>query len=283
MRVDAHHHMWDLAVRDQPWTAEPGLAETLHRTFTLDDLKPLTAAAGIEASVLVQTITVAEETPEFLVLAEASPLVRAVTGWTDLTEPGIADALQSLKESPGGRWLKGIRHQVQGEPDPEWLIRDDVLRGLKAVGEAGLVYELLTLPNQLPAAVKAVAALPGTSFVLDHCSKPPITTGELEPWATRLRALASRPNVTCKLSGLVTEASEDWTTEDLRPYVDVVLEAFGPDRVMFGSDWPVCLLHATYAQVVEATEELTEELSVAERDAVWGGTAARVYGITPGL
>jgi L-fuconolactonase len=259
MRVDAHHHMWDLAVRDQEWTAEPGLAETLHRTFTLDDLVPLTAAAGIEASVLVQTITVAEETPEFLALAEASPLVKAVTGWTDLTEPDIADTLQGLKEGPGGRWLKGIRHQVQGEPDPEWLVREDVLRGLKAVGEAGLVYELLTLPGQLPAAIKAAQTLPGTSFVLDHCSKPPITTG------------------------LVTEASKDWKTEDLRPYTDVVLAAFGPERVMFGSDWPVCLLHATYAQVVAATEELTQGLDEAGREAVWGGTAARVYGITPGL
>ncbi|QUQ69565.1 amidohydrolase family protein [Kutzneria sp. CA-103260] len=283
MRVDAHHHMWDLAVRDQPWTAEPGLAETLHRTFTLDDLKPLTDAAGIEASVLVQTITVAAETPEFLKLAEADPLVKAVTGWTDLTEPDVAETLQGLKESAGGRWLKGIRHQVQGEPDPAWLIRDDVLRGLKAVGEAGLVYELLTLPHQLPAAVAAVTALPETSFVLDHCSKPPITTGELEPWATRLRELAELPNVTCKLSGLVTEASKQWSVEDLRPYTEVVLAAFGPDRVMFGSDWPVCLLHATYVQVVEATEQLTEGLSEAERDAVWGGTAARIYGITPGL
>ncbi len=283
MRVDAHHHMWDLAVRDQPWTADPGLAETLHRTFTLDDLQPLTAKAGIEASVLVQTITVAEETPEFLALAEANPLVRAVTGWTDLTKPDVSDTLDGLKESHGGRWLKGIRHQVQGEPDPEWLIRDDVLRGLKAVGEAGLVYELLTLPHQLPAAIEAIRRLPETSFVLDHCSKPPITTGELEPWATRLRTLASLPNVTCKLSGLVTEASEEWTVDDLRPYVDTVLAAFGPERLMFGSDWPVCLLHATYAQVVEATEQLIEGLDQAERDGVWGATAARVYGITPGL
>jgi L-fuconolactonase len=158
-----------------------------------------------------------------------------------------------------------------------------VLRGLKAVGEAGLVYELLTLPHQLPAAIEAIRRLPETSFVLDHCSKPPITTGELEPWATRLRTLASLPNVTCKLSGLVTEASEEWTVDDLRPYVDTVLAAFGPERLMFGSDWPVCLLHATYAQVVEATEQLIEGLDQAERDGVWGATAARVYGITPGL
>ncbi|MBB5892188.1 amidohydrolase family protein [Kutzneria kofuensis] len=283
MRVDAHHHMWDLAVREMEWLATPDVADTLNRTFTLDDLAPLAGAAGVDASVLVQTITIPEETPEFLALAEESRLVQAVTGWTDLTAPDVADTLAALKEGHGGRWLKGIRHLVQGESDPEWLIRDDVLRGLKAVGEAGLLYELLTYPHQLPAAIRAAAELPGTSFVLDHCSKPPITTGELEPWETRLRALAALPNVTCKLSGLVTEASKDWTVADLRPYVEVVLDAFGPDRLMFGSDWPVCLLRATYAEVVEAAEELVEGLSEAERAAVFGGTAARVYGITPGL
>jgi L-fuconolactonase len=283
MKVDAHHHMWDLAVRDQPWTADPDIADVLHRTFTLDNLTPSSSAAGIDASVLVQTITVAAETPEFLALAAESPLVQAVTGWTDLTAPDVAETLKALVEGPNGRWLKGIRHQVQGEPDPNWLVRADVLRGLEAVGEAGLVYELLTLPHQLPAAIGAARQLPGTKFVLDHCSKPPITTGELEPWATRLRELAALPNVTCKVSGLVTEASKDWTVHDLRPYVETVLDAFGPDRLMFGSDWPVCLLHASYAQVVEATEELLGGLSETEQDAVWGGTAARVYGITPGL
>ncbi|MFC0546836.1 amidohydrolase family protein [Kutzneria chonburiensis] len=283
MRVDSHHHMWDLAVRDQPWTAAPEVADVLHRTFTLDDLTPLSSAAGIDASVLVQTITVPEETPEFLALAEESPLVRAVTGWTDLTAPDVAETLTILKEGHGGRWLKGIRHQVQGEPDPNWLTRTDVLNGLKAVGEAGLVYELLTYPHQLPAAIEAAKQLDGTSFVLDHCSKPPITTGELEPWATRVKELAQLPNVTCKLSGLVTEASKDWTIADLRPYVETVIDAFGPERLMFGSDWPVCLLHASYAQVVEATEELLGGLSETEQDAVWGDTAARVYGIKPGL
>jgi L-fuconolactonase len=275
--------MWDLAVRDQPWTADPAVADVLNRTFTLDDLTPLSSAAGIDASVLVQTITVSAETPEFLALADGSPLVQAVTGWTDLTASDVTETLQALREGHGGRWLKGIRHQVQGEPDPNWLVRADVLRGLNAVGEAGLVYELLTYPHQLPAAIEAARKLPGTSFVLDHCSKPPITTGELEPWATRLRELAALPNVTCKLSGLVTEASKDWTVHDLRPYVDTVLDAFGPERLMFGSDWPVCLLHASYAQVVAATEELLDGLSETEQDAVWGDTAARVYGITPGL
>ena len=283
MRIDSHHHMWDLAVRDQPWTAEPAVADVLHRTFTLADLTPLSSAAAIDASVLVQTITVPAETPEFLALAEESPLVQAVTGWTDLTAPDVAESLKALQAGHGGRWLKGIRHQVQGEPDPNWLVRADVLNGLKAVGEAGLVYELLTYPHQLPAAIEAARQLEGVSFVLDHCSKPPITTGELEPWASQLRELAALPNVTCKLSGLVTEASKDWTVADLRPYVDTVLEAFGPDRLMFGSDWPVCLLHASYAQVVAAAEELLGGLSETEQDAVWGDTAARVYGITPGL
>jgi L-fucono-1,5-lactonase len=213
VRVDAHHHMWDLGVRDQSWITGPELA-VIRRDFTLDDLAPLAVRAGIDASVLVQTVTVPEETPEFLALAERSALVRAVVGWVDLTDPEIGDTLAALKAGHGGRWLRGIRHQVQGEPDPNWLTRPDVLDGLRVVGAAGLLYELLTSPHQLPAAVRAVAELPEVTFVLDHCSKPPIATGELEPWANGLRALAVLPNVTCKLSGLVTEASRTgrWPT-----------------------------------------------------------------------
>ncbi len=189
--------------------------------------------------------------------------------------------LAALRAAPGGEWLVGIRHQVQGEPDPEWLLRPDVLRGLAAVAEAGLAYDLLTLPPQLPAAVACAAALPQLRFVLDHCSKPLVATGEVEPWASDLRALAALPNVACKLSGLVTEADwGSWTVADLKPYADVVLDAFGPGRVAFGSDWPVCTVAASYAEVVAAAEELTAGLSEPERDEVFGGTARRVYGLT---
>ncbi|MBC6468299.1 amidohydrolase family protein [Actinomadura alba] len=279
--VDAHHHVWDLSVRDQDWITGERLAP-LRRDFSLDDLRPEATAAGVTATVLVQTITVAAETPEFLALAAADDLVAGVVGWVDLTAPDVADALAALREAPGGGYLAGIRHQVQGEPDQDWLCRPDVRRGLRAVAGAGLAYDLLTLPHQLPAAVRTATVLPELTFVVDHLSKPPIASGELEPWAGRMRELARLPNVMCKLSGLVTEADWGrWDIGDLRPYADVVLDAFGPRRLMFGSDWPVCLLAAPYDRVVEAGRELTAQLSAAEREAVFGGTAVRAYGLAP--
>ncbi|MFD4409357.1 amidohydrolase family protein [Streptomyces sp. NPDC058476] len=279
MSVDAHHHVWDLSVRDQDWITGPEL-QRLRRNFTLADLAPQARAAGVDRTVLVQTITVAEETPEFLALAARSELVAGVVGWTDLTRPDVAEELARLRESPGGRYLKGIRHQVQGEPDPEWLLRPEVRRGLAAVADAGLVYDLLVLPHQLPASVKAAAAHPELTFVLDHLGKPPIASGAREPWASHVRTLAALPNTVCKLSGMVTEADPaTWTTGTLRPYADTVLDAFGPDRLMFGSDWPVCTLAATYGQVMDATHELTSTLDAGERASVFSGTATRVYGL----
>ncbi|WP_093800979.1 amidohydrolase [Streptomyces sp. Wb2n-11] len=277
--VDAHHHVWDLSVRDQDWITGPELAP-LRRDFPIGDFAPQAAAAGVRATVLVQTVTVAEETPEFLALAATSDLVAGVVGWTDLTAPGVADTLAGLRELPGGDRLVGIRHQVQGEPDPGWLLRRDVHRGLEAVAAAGLVYDLVVLPGQLPAAAKAAAAHPGLRFVLDHAGKPPVASGELEPWASDVRRLAALPNTVCKLSGLVTEADRTaWTVEDLRPYGDTVLDAFGPDRLMFGSDWPVCELASPYAGVLAAARELTAGLEEGERVDVFAGTAERTYGL----
>ncbi|MFF0061217.1 amidohydrolase family protein [Streptomyces sp. NPDC005279] len=277
--IDAHHHVWDLSVRDQDWITGPDLAP-IRRDFTLDDLAPEAHAAGVRATVLVQTVAVAEETPEFLALADGSDLVAGVVGWTDLTAPDVADTLAALRELPGGDRLVGIRHQVQGESDPEWLLRPDVLRGLAAVASAGLVYDLVVLPKQLPAASEAADRLPGLTFVLDHLGKPPIASKELEPWASDVRALAARPNTVCKLSGLVTEAAwSTWTTTDLSPYADTVLDAFGPGRLMFGSDWPVCRLAAGYGEVVASARALTRRLGDAERGAVFGTTASRVYGL----
>jgi L-fuconolactonase len=232
--------------------------------------------------VLVQTITVAAETPELLDLAAREPMVLGVVGWVNLAAPGVAERLAQLRASAGGQWLAGIRHQVQEEPDPRWLCRPDVRRGLAAVCEAGLAYDLLLTPPQLDAAIETVAALPELRFVLDHAGKPPIRDRELEPWRDRIGQLARYGNVTCKLSGLVTEADPAaWTVDDLRPYADTLLDAFGPERLMFGSDWPVCLLAASYDQVTIAAEELTAGLSGAERAAVFGGTAARAYGLAP--
>jgi L-fuconolactonase len=275
--VDAHHHVWDLTIRDQDWIRGPEL-QPIRRSFTIAELEAEARPVGVDRTVLVQTVTVAEETPEFLALAEDSEIVAGVVGWTDLTSPGVADALARLRELPGGPYLRGIRHQVQGEPDPEWLLRPDVHRGLTAVAEAGLVYDLLVLPHQLPACVKAAASLPGLTFVLDHLGKPPIASGALEPWATGIRALAALPNTVCKLSGMVTEADwKSWSTADLRPYADTVLDAFGPDRLMFGSDWPVCTLAATYADVTDTAVALTQDLGDHERAQLFEHTAARDY------
>ncbi|MEH0416814.1 amidohydrolase family protein [Streptomyces sp. B21-083] len=275
--VDAHHHVWELSVRDQDWIAEDS---PLRRDFTMEDLARDARTAGVGRTILVQTITVPEETPEFLTLAAEHEPIAGVVGWTDLTRPDIADELARLRELPGGEYLKGIRHQVQGEPDPEWLLRRDVRRGLAAVAEAGLVYDLIVHPHQLPACVETVRSLPQLTFVLDHLGKPPIASGTLEPWASDLRSLAAPPNAVGKLSGLVTEADHaSWTTEDVRPYADTALDAFGPGRLMFGSDWPVCTLAASYGQVVSLAEELTASLDTGEREQVFAGTATRVYGL----
>ncbi|MFJ9537427.1 amidohydrolase family protein [Streptomyces sp. NPDC101225] len=274
MTVDAHHHVWDLSVRDQDWIPEHS---PIRRDFTLADLEPGARAAGVDRTVLVQTVTVPAETPEFLALAASHDLIAGVVGWTDLTRPDVADELARLRELPGGRHLKGIRHQVQAEPDPDWLLRPDVRRGLAAVAAAGLVYDLIVLPRHLPACTEAAASLPELTFVLDHLGKPPLATGALEPWSRDLHALAALPNTAAKLSGLLTEASPTWTVTDLRPCADIALEAFGPSRLMFGSDWPVCTERASYGEVLRIARELTDGLSPAERTRLFGTTAARVY------
>jgi L-fuconolactonase len=275
--VDAHHHVWDLAVRDQPWIDGRAMA-AISRTFTVDDLRPAALAAGVGATVAVQTVTVPEETPELLALAESDPLVAGVVGWTDLTSPAVADELARLADGPGGGRLVGIRHQVQEEPDPDWLRRRDVIRGLRAVAAASLAYDLLVLPHQLPAAAAAAAAVPGLTLVLDHAGKPRVG-GDLGAWAAAVRALAALPNTACKLSGLVAEAPRGAPAEAFAAVADVVLDAFGADRVMFGSDWPVCLLSRDYPGVMALARSLTAGLSPAERTAVFGATAARVYGL----
>ena len=275
-RVDAHHHVWDLSVREQSWMVGPEL-DPIRRNFTIADLAPLAAAADVTATVLVQTVGVLQETVEFLEIAASNDLVAGVVGWVDLTAPDIADTLASLQARPDGSYLKAIRHQVHDEPDSDWLLRPDVQRGLAAVAEAGLAYDLLTKTPQLPAAIRTARNLPQLTFVVDHISKP-VIGDPLDPWATHLRELAAQPNVTCKLSGMVTEANwTTWKTADLQPYADVVLDSFGPNRVMFGSDWPVCLLAATYAEVVETARTLTAALTPTEQEAIFTTTATRTY------
>ena len=273
--VDAHHHLWDPARRTYDWLA--GL-DPIRRPYTEADLRAVTPA---DATVLVQTVPSVEETEEFLRTAASSDLVAGVVGWVDLTAPDVADAVAALRSAPGGEHLVGIRHGAQDEPDPRWLVRPDVVRGITAVAAAGLTYDVLVRPAQHEATVELADAVPGVRLVLDHAGKPAIVDGAYEPWAEFVTALAARPNVFCKLSGLVTEADwTKWTVEDLKPYAAHVLESFGPDRVMFGSDWPVCELAATYDQVYAAARAVTGGLSTSEQDDVFGGTAVRAYPIT---
>ena len=273
--VDAHHHVWDLDVRDQPWTA--GLAP-LRRSFSLADLRPAARRGNVTATVLVQTITVPEETPEMLALAAAEPLIAGVVGWAALDSPAIADTLARLRELPGGHALVGIRHQVQEEPDPRWLCRPAVRRGLAAVGAAGLAYDLLVTAGQLPAAIETVRALPEVRFVLDHAGNPPADQAAAAPWRRDVLELSRAENVTVKLSGLVTRGYPGPVPPGLlRSWAQALLDGFGPDRMMFGSDWPVCTLTSSYDEVLAAARNAVTGLSPAERQSVFAGTATRFY------
>ncbi len=278
VRIDAHHHVWDLTVRDQSWISGDRMAP-IRRNFGIDELGVEASAAGISGTIVVQTVAEVEETEELLDLAADAPLVVGVVGYVDLAAPNVGDQLDRLLARTSGSWLVAIRSLVQDEPDPAWLQRPAVISGLRHVAQRGLAYDLLIRPTQLDAAVRAVTEVPDGRFVVDHLAKPAIADLAWEPWATGFAALAERDNVSAKLSGMVTEARwESWTTDDLRPYVDHALATFGPDRLMFGSDWPVCTLAATYARVVAVAEHLLAELSIHERTAILGGTAEAVYG-----
>ena len=273
--VDAHHHVWDPAVRAQPWLDSDEERAPLRRRFTVAELAPLARDAGVTATVVVQTVTEPTETPELLALARTGPLVAAVVGWVDLTQPGIADAIAELRAAPGGEFLAGVRHPLLTEPDPGWLARREVRRGLAALATAGLTFDLVLQPGLLPEAVRAAADLPELIFVLDHLGNVDVTTGAVpdEAWAASFRALGALPNTVCKLSGILGEASP----ERLGPYFELALAAFGPDRLMFGSDWPVCTLQSSYADVVATAAALVAPLSVPEQSAILAGTAGAVY------
>lgn len=267
-RIDAHHHLWDTARREYGWMDGPW-ADPLRGRFDMPLLHLHAEDQDVRMTVAVQAVHDESETRELL-----SSGATAVVGWVDLTAPDVEDRISALK-APA---LKGIRHQVQDEADPRWLLRADVERGLRAMAEAGLVYDLLIKTPQFRAAIEAARAHPELSFVLDHLGKPEISAGGWHPWADLIAELAALPNVTAKLSGLVTEADwKAWRPEQIRPYAQHALDLFGPDRVMFGSDWPVCTLAATYDQVVNLAEVLTAGLSPAEREAVFATTAERVY------
>ncbi len=276
-RIDAHHHFWNPQEADYPWMAPDALAP-IRRPFGPQDMAPLIAAAGITRTVLVQTRSDMEETRRFLAQAQDNAFIAGVVGWVDLTGPDVADAVGQLRRAPGGAFLKGIRHQAHDEDDADWLARPDVIAGIAAVGHEGLAYDLLVRERELPAALRCVDANPNVRFVLDHMAKPRIAEGAMEPWSALMAELAARPNVWCKVSGLVTEADWDrWTPQDLAPYVARAIALFGSERLIFGSDWPVCLLAADYARVVLTAEELLAPLGEYGRSRVFGGNAAQVY------
>jgi L-fuconolactonase len=277
--VDAHHHFWDPALRDYPWMGEEVAA--IRRRFGPRELAPLLGANGVERTVLVQTISSLEETQEFLATAARTEFIAGVIGWVDLTAPSVRDTLSELRMGIGGNKLVGVRHQVHDEVDERWLLRDDVLGGIRAVGDLGLAYDLLVRTRELPAAFEVARRFADIRFVIDHMAKPRIKAGprDLE-WEQAMGGFSHLPNVMCKVSGLVTEADwKGWTPDELASYVRRAVGWFGAERCMFGSDWPVCLLAATYEQVMEAARYSLRELTKAEIEGVFGGNAIRVFGL----
>lgn len=278
-RIDAHHHVWDLTVRDQPWMVADTMA-SIRRSFTIGEFAVEAARNGVAASVVVQTVSDVRETEELLDMAAAIPLVVGVVGWVDLASPDVGDRLDELLARPSGSWLSGVRSPVQYEPDAEWLRRPAVIAGLREVAKRGLVNELLVVPHQLTEVVTVLGEVPEGRFVLDHLAKPDIASMAWEPWAADLAAVSKRENIVAKFSGLVTEADwSKWSISDLRPYFDHALTSFGTERIVFGTDWPVCTLAASYQRIVDLAEQLTAGLSPDELTAIFGGNATKVYAL----
>ncbi|MBF4603870.1 amidohydrolase family protein [Curtobacterium sp. VKM Ac-2884] len=271
MIIDAHHHLWDPADRPYPWMDDS--VAPIRRRFDVDDLRAATQDTGVTRTIVVQAVHDPGETAWLL---EQPAPVAGVIGWVDLTAPDVADRIAAVRALPGGDRLVGIRHLAQDEPDPDWLGRPDVARGVRALAGAGLVFDVLVRAREHAAALALVDAVPDASFVLDHAGKPSIDGGD-PAWRGRMTDLAARPNVTCKVSGLFTEAGPEWRDRPVDRYVREAVEQFGPERSLFGSDWPVSTLATGYAEVVQRTTEALADLSTTEHDAVFGGTAARIY------
>jgi len=273
MTIDAHHHFWKYDPAEYDWISEE--MSGLRRDFLPENLEREAALAGVDGVVSVQARQTLEETGWLLDMASASALVWGVVGWVPLAAPDVGRSLEVFSGNPK---FKGVRHVVQGEPDEKFLEREDFQAGIRELSRFGLVYDILIFERQLPQAISFVDRHPDQPFVLDHVAKPRIKDREFEPWNSRIRELAKREHVTCKISGMVTEADwRCWDAGQLRPYFETVLEAFGPGRLMFGSDWPVCLLGTGYGQWLGIVKEFLAGLSESERNMVLGGTAERVY------
>jgi L-fuconolactonase len=275
MRIDSHHHFWKYDASEYAWITDS--MSVLKRDFGPSELEPLCEATGVDGVVSVQASQTLLETERLIRFAETESLVKGVVGWVPLASSGVGMDLEQLAMSP---WLKGVRHVVQDESDPEFLMGGPFNEGIRRLREFGLSYDLLIFPWQIPATIKFVDRHPEQLFVLDHIAKPAIHSAKYDSdWETNIRELAKRQHlIGCKFSGIVTEVRDmQWSVELLRPYWDVVLEAFGPQRLMFGSDWPVILLRSEYQRWASAVEELTRELTAVEQDAFWSANARRVY------
>jgi L-fuconolactonase len=273
MRIDAHQHFWRYEPDEYAWIGE-GMG-ALRRDFLPADLEPELAALGFDGCVAVQARQSLEETRWLLELAERHPFILGVVGWVDLQSPSLRGQLESLTRNPK---LVGVRHIVQDEPDERYLLRPEFARGIAQLEEFGLAYDILIYVRHLSTAAAFVESFPRQRFVLDHLAKPEIRRGEIRAWEPDLRALAALPNVHAKLSGLVTEADwRGWPPEQIRPYLDVAFDCFGPERLMIGSDWPVCTLAAGYRRAMGVVMDYLKDRSQAEQDAVLGGNAQRFW------
>lgn len=277
MRLDAHQHFWRYSPEQYPWIPK---GSALAQDWLPTDLARLQEPLGFDGSIAVQAQQTVAETEWLLSLADEDPRVRGVVGWVDLQHDRVEDDLARLSRNPR---LVGVRHVVQDEPDDMFMLRPAFQRGIGRLQSFRLRYDILIYPKQLPAALRLVEAFPGQPFVLDHIAKPFIRAGTLSPWREQIRELARHPNVLCKVSGMVTEADhQQWKPEDFVPFLDVVFEAFGAERLMFGSDWPVCLLAGSYARVVGLLEDYVRtrtRLGASEVAGLWGLNAARFYGV----
>jgi L-fuconolactonase len=276
MTIDAHHHLWRYSAAEYGWITPE--MKVIRRDFLPADLEPLMHHFGIEGTVAVQARQTLEETTWLLGLSEKHPLIRGVVGWVPLTEG--AGVKRSLERFAAHKRLRAVRHVVQDEPDPQYILRKDFNEGVSALREFGLRYDILIFERHLPAAIEFVDRHPNQTFILDHIAKPRIKDRIISPWDRNMRELAKRQNVYCKLSGMITEADpRHWTAEGLQPYIDVVIGAFGSRRVMYGSDWPVMLLAGDYERWYRTVRLAIAKLSLAEQDRIMGETAAEAYGI----
>ena len=273
MHIDAHQHYWIYNVKEYGWL-DDSMAD-LRRNFLPAGLKPELERCDFDGSVLVQVRQTLEETRWMLELAAQSPAILGVVGWVDLCSPNVATQLSEVSKNPK---LVGIRHIVQAEPDDRFLMRPDFLRGVSLLDDFNLAYDILIYTRHLPVAAEFVARFPRQRFVLDHLAKPPIRSGQIDVWAKGIQRLATFPNVFCKLSGLVTEADwQQWTPKQITPYLDVAFESFGPERLMIGSDWPVCLVAASYERAINVVKNYLDLQPTAVREAVLGGNAQRFW------